>query len=320
MSTLCVCIPTYNRPHMIERLLDNLALQKRLPDEILIIDASPNPDTKRVVARHESRFPPRVVRYIRSEKGLTRQRNAAIGSTQADLIFMLDDDVLLENDCIQVMEEFMDSETGQAFGGVSAYITNDYGKPFYGIEQLYHRVGIYERLEPGRWLYNGAFLELSKLTPFSGIYPADFLPGCAMMFRRNVLLKISPDSNFPYGGGEDKHLTLRISYKYKLGVLGTARLRHDHDPGGARRNPFYHGVISTRTQAVMLSECDPNPTRKRYMTYLVYKFVDLLVGMVATVVYRKFQRRHLVRLAGSWVGWWWNVFARPSRKRLDESN
>jgi GT2 family glycosyltransferase len=234
---------------MIERLLKNLALQRRLPDEIMVVDASPNDDTERRVIDCETHFPPGTVRYVRSAKGLARQREVGIGHTQVELIFMLDDDVLLENDCIQVLEAFIISEAGQPFSGVSTYITNDYDRQFTWVERFYHRVGIYGRLEPGRWLYNGAFLEISRLAPFSGVVDVDYLPGCSMMFRRKVIAEIRPEPAV-FFDGEDKHWTLRISQQgHKLGILGDAKLVHDHVPGGARRSRFEHAIMNSRNHA-----------------------------------------------------------------------
>ena len=309
-SRLCVCIPTCKRSQMVRRLLANLREQYRQPDEILVVDSSPDDESAKVVAEWIPRFGTDMLRRILSTRGLTLQRNVGIDHTTCDLVCMLDDDVLLEPDCLEVMEAFMNSPEGQEFGGISAYVTNVFGKQFYKYQRLYHRLGLYEKLRPGCWLYCGDFLELSTLQPFEGIYRSEFIPGGTVMWRREVFKHIRPDSSFLFDG-EDKHFSLKVSQHWAVGVLGQARMRHDHIPGGARRPPFVQGIRSMRNKAIMLRECDARPTIERYVAYLMYQPLDLLRMTLSYVVVGRW--RQLPRLTGSWVGWLWNALFPPRR-------
>ncbi len=307
---LSVCVPTAKRPELVARLLHNLAQQTRLPDEILVVDASPDDETARVVADCQVLFPAGVLRRIPSTLGLTLQRNVGIDHTSGDLLCMIDDDVLLEPDCIEVMAAFMDSPESQEYGGVSAYITNLYGRPFHRHERLYHRLGIYECLQPGTWLRCGEFISLTKLQPFAGVLRTQFLSGCTIMWRRAVFKRVRPDSSFHFGG-EDRHLSLRVAQQWAVGVLGQARVRHDHWPGGVRRHPFVQAIRSMRNRAIILRECDPKPSWRRYAAHLAYQWLDL---SRLTLTYLALGRwRDLQRLAGSWVGWAWNLLSAPRR-------
>jgi glycosyltransferase involved in cell wall biosynthesis len=316
MSSLTVLIPTARRPKMVARLLRNLLEQTRLPDEILVVDASRDAETAAVVEASKDAGGSVKLWRLQSPLGLTLQRSLGIDNTTGDLICMLDDDVLLEPDCLQVMEEFMNSTEGAQFGGVGAYITNEYGKEFYRYQRLYHRLALYDgELRPGRWLYCGDFLELSTLRPFSGVFLSEFLPAGASMYRRSVICETRPDPSFSFDG-EDKHLTLRISQNHLLGVLGAARLFHDRVPGGVRKSKLNHAIRSMRNKAVILKECDSRPSLRRYLVFLVYQPLDLSCLTLRCLLAGHW--RDLDRVIGSWVGWLWNLVAPPraSRRQL----
>jgi glycosyltransferase involved in cell wall biosynthesis len=315
MSSLSVFIPTARRPEMVSRLLGNLLTQTRPPDEILVVDASPDTETAAVVDHWKGACGSVRLWRQQSPMGLTLQRNVGIDNTTGDLICMLDDDVLLEPDCLQVMEEFMNSPEGAKFGGVGAYITNEYGKEFYRYQRLYHRLALYDgELRPGRWLYCGDFLELSTLRPFNGVFHSQFLPAGASIYRRSVICETRPDPSFSFDG-EDKHLTLRISQSHLLGVLGAARLLHDRAPGGVRKSKLHHAIRSMRNKAVILKECDPCPSLRRYLVFLVYQPLDLACLTVRCLLAGRW--REMDRVLGYWVGWLWNLIAPPRpRKHL----
>lgn len=312
MSSVCACIPTYRRPETVRLLLENLAAQSRLPDEILVVDSSPDDQTQQIVtAWNETPGRAIPVQWIASPKGLTRQRVVGIQRASSDLILMLDDDISLEPDCLAVMAAFLESGEGRPYGGISAYIVNEYGKSYTRIQRLFHRLGIYEDLTPGRWLYCHEFMQLSLLQPFTGIHRSQFIPGGCTLYRRSVLTAIGPDPAFDFGG-EDKHLSLRISQHYPLGVLGQAHVRHTHAQAG-RKSRFRRGIIYTRKRAVILVDCDPDPTRRRYRVYLAYHGLILMIETFLLLPnFRRWDQ--LPRVAGSWVGWVWNLVWPPRRK------
>jgi hypothetical protein len=244
--------------------------------------------------------------------GLTRQRNVGINLVSGELVCMLDDDVLLEPDCLEQMAGFMESSEGQPYGGICAYMTNFYGREFYGIEKLYHRLGIYEKLQPGTWLYCGEFLDPTTLQPLDGIYPTQFLPGGTTMWRRSVFEVARPDSDFNFDG-EDKHFSLQVAQHWKLGVLGRAKLQHTPAPGGVRKSPYAKALSSMRNKAIILVECDPKPSRRRYAAFLLYTCLDLSVATAGPLLGGR--RRDMASLAGYWAGLFWNTFSPPRRKR-----
>lgn len=308
---LSVCVPTAKRPEMVARLLRNLAGQTRLPDEILVVDASSDDETAAVVAECQALFAPGVLRHLSSDLGLTLQRNVGIDNTTGELLCMVDDDVLLEPDCLQALEAFMTSPEGQRFGGVGTYITNLYGKPIHQYQRLYRRLALWESLTPGVWLYCGDFVPLNKLPPFTGVCEVQYLSGCAIMWRRAVFARVRPDSSFRFGG-EDRHLSLRVSQHWPIGVLGHARVQHDHWPEGVRRHPFAQAIRSMRNRAIILRQCDAKPSWRRYVAHQLYQWLDLSRLTLSCLALGRWIE--LRKVAGSWIGWIWNTVAPPLRR------
>ena len=302
---LSLCIPTAKRPKILGRLLDNVSKQILLPDEIIIIDGARDPSTSAEVNVRKNNFPKGVLKYYGSDLGLTLQRNVGINNSKSEYICMLDDDVLLEPDCFQNMITFLDSPTGKEYAAVSAFITNNYGRKFFKLERILNKLRVYDgELKPGRWLYCGEFLQLSTLAPFDGIFDTEFLPAGAAIFRRSVIKKIRPYSNFKFGG-EDKHWTLRISQKYKIGVLGQAKLIHEHVDIGVRKSKFRQGMISERNLAIILIECGKSNPIPRYFAFIFYKAFKNLIDTIISLILLQFNTIPI--LLGRWVGFIWNL-------------
>lgn len=291
-NTVTVCVPTLNRPHIVERLLNNLVFQSFPINQILIVDASIDFNTFYLKEKFTANF--KNLDIIKSEKGLTLQRNIGIDNCKSELILMLDDDVLLEKDCIEQMVQFLNSENGKDYAGIGGYITNEYIKPTPGHHKLYQKIGLFNnQMIPGTWMQCGAFVELSHLGVINGIYNSRFLPGCGSMIRLDIAKEIRPDSSFTFFG-EDKQWTLRISNKYKLGVLAEAKLYHEHYPGGGRAKFYDKGYNIQINLFRLLYDCDPNLTTSRKLFNLLFQFIEIQRHLILRLLTLNLKRLPIV--------------------------
>lgn len=300
-----VCIPTAGRPEAVERVLSSIAEQQLLPDLVLVVDASDDDATEIVCRKTESSLPDDVLRYVRAERGLPRQRWTGIEilrSAGASFVCMLDDDVTLAPDFLAEAVGFLRSAAGAAFGGISGYDVQSWGEGFEPLEHLYARIGLFDgALRPGRWLYCGRFLELGRLAPFDGVHEAQFIPGGHTVWRAEVFDRFRPPRDLRgYALLEDKHLSLRVGTAFALGVLGNARVWHDRASGG-RPKRMRMGFTRTRREALLLRDCDPRPTFRRYAAFLGFTAVDLVVRTIVRVARGKWQT--IPDLVGSIAGW-----------------
>lgn len=95
--TVSVVVPTFRRPRELGELLNALASQTRLPDEVIVVDAGASFQPGRSYL-----FP---VIHLESSPNVCRQRNAGLRRATGDIVFYFDDDVVPAPDFIAVMLE-----------------------------------------------------------------------------------------------------------------------------------------------------------------------------------------------------------------------
>lgn len=99
---ISLAILTYNWPEALERVLESVAIQRRMPDEILIADDGSRPDTAEVVARWQQALPVPVRHLWQEDRGFraARCRNRAIAASRGDYVILLDGDMILHPEFI----------------------------------------------------------------------------------------------------------------------------------------------------------------------------------------------------------------------------
>lgn len=95
---ITVAIITYNWPGALERVLESLARQTRLPDEVIVTDDGSTDETRRVIERVAATFPVRLVHLWQPDDGarMSRARNRAIAAATGDYVIILDGDMVAE--------------------------------------------------------------------------------------------------------------------------------------------------------------------------------------------------------------------------------
>lgn len=98
-----ILLPTYNRANLLERCVDSILAQSYSNWELIISDDRSTDDTPLVakkIAKKDAR-----IRYRRNStrQGCYANRNIAISISNGDLIFMIEDDLTLEPDCIEIL-------------------------------------------------------------------------------------------------------------------------------------------------------------------------------------------------------------------------
>ncbi|HEV7668834.1 MAG TPA: polysaccharide deacetylase family protein [Thermoanaerobaculia bacterium] len=102
---ISVVIPTRNRCPLVEELLHSLAANALAKDrfEILVVSDGSSDETNR---RLEERWGERVTLLPQEHAGAAEARNHGIGRARGDLILLLDDDLVVERDCLEAHVRF----------------------------------------------------------------------------------------------------------------------------------------------------------------------------------------------------------------------
>jgi GT2 family glycosyltransferase len=225
--SISVVICTKNRPTEVIRCLDSIAAQTLLPQEIVIVDAS---DTFELTKRLDTwsgrdKF---KVSYIHSEPGLTLQRNIGARASSGDVVFFIDDDIVLENEYVAEICKIFENDPAQQVGGVMGDI--------YENAEERKRIGRWQRFVRSLFFLddygNGKFRLSGRHTIPLGldkIQPTEYLSGGQVAYRRRVLDELTFDENLEgYGLMEDDDFSYRVSRRYRNVYTPFAKCRHLH--------------------------------------------------------------------------------------------
>jgi GT2 family glycosyltransferase len=188
---IVVAIATVGRPSLLRQTVAQLEHQSRLPDKVLVSTVTPE-DAGGVSSGLVD------VEIILGEKGLCRQRNAALASVQdnADLIIFFDDD-FVANDCYLEEVEKLFLQNSDLVGATGRIIADGINGPGYGFDEAI------DLLRADRPMMDTPERE------------TDTLYGCNMVIKSAAASGMMFDERLPlYGWLED------IDFTYRLGQRG----------------------------------------------------------------------------------------------------
>lgn len=253
LQDCCLIVPTYQRPSEVEALLSALlsyAESERpcVPGEVIVVDGSVDDCVEKVIAMQVLNCLPFDLLYIRSSPGLTRQRNVGIDVSTRELVFFLDDDAIPYKDYFSFIRRAFLDDPDKAIGAIGGCVVNEWNCPLNWRWRARLALGIIPRVEPMRYLHCGTSNPRAQLRPYSGIRQVDILSGCAMTFRREVLV-VERFSEFfdGYCQGEDMEMALRVGRTWKVMCSGDAKVIHNQAPSG-RPPSFSKGRMEVRNR------------------------------------------------------------------------
>ncbi|SHE87859.1 Glycosyltransferase, GT2 family [Psychroflexus salarius] len=283
---LSLIICTYKRAEPLLRLLDSVKVQSYLPDEILIIDGSPDDDTKHAL----NKINLKELNYYKvkpEQRGLTKQRNIGIElcDKKAQIIAFLDDDIILYPDYFKnLLATYSTQDDAIAVGG---YIVNEVKWLKESLVQdsaNYFCFDQYCRKESSRFRFRSKFrlapnrppAHLPKfshgrsvgfLPPSGKIYAVEQFMGGVSSYKKEVFKKLQFSSYFEgYGLYEDADFCFRLRKLGQLYVNTAAQCEHHHHPSG-RPNQFQYGQMVVKNGWYVWRLRWPNPGFKNVLKW-----------------------------------------------------
>jgi glycosyltransferase involved in cell wall biosynthesis len=235
---ISVVIPTRHRAEALQRTLLSLAEQSHVCAELLLVDGSEDQRSKAVLEEFAQQCPACQVRYLRADSlGAAVQRNQGISAATQDVIGFMDDDILLEPNCVARLWSALQSSP--EVGGVNAMITNQrYERPGRASRLMFRLMGGPADTWAGRVLGPAVNLLPEDREDLPEQVPVDWLNTTCTLYRRQALPQPVFSSHFTgYSLMEDVTLSLTVGKKWKLLNARTARIYHDSQPGSHKNNP-----------------------------------------------------------------------------------
>ncbi len=200
-----IVICTYNRAHLLKRVLHSLARQTLSTEqfEVIVVDDGSKDSTRDVCNMMQRKLP--NIRYVSSGAniGLGSANNLGVRSARGDYILFIDDDCIAKEDWVECLSKPLKRENivvGAIASPVSNYI------------KLCHNIAEFHPFMPGR-----------------KAGPVEFIAGANMGFRRPVLEGLN-GSQEGRKCADDMELILRARLKgYRIYFVPDAVITHDHN-------------------------------------------------------------------------------------------
>jgi glycosyltransferase involved in cell wall biosynthesis len=225
-------IPTRDRSSTLAKTLQSLAQQSLQPLEIILVDGSSDHSTRNLVQTEVPGLQSQIKYFQATQLGAATQRNQAMAHASQNVIWLMDDDILLEPECLAKLWAALNSDP--QIGGVNAMITNQCYLPPGRVSRLLFQflAGRSEASYAGKCI-GPAFNLLPEDDPhLPEVVPVEWLNTTCTLYRRQALPQPLFSDNFVgYSLMEDVTLSLIVGKQWQLANARTARIFHDSQPG-----------------------------------------------------------------------------------------
>jgi len=190
--TVSVCIATYRRVERLRSLLDDLARQRRAPDQVIVVDNDAAGSARAAIEQARAAAPPFPIDYeVQPERNIALTRNRTVALATGEWLAFIDDD---ERAPENWLERLLEAAGRYGADGVLAPVEPSVPP------------------EAPRWIRRGRFYE------FPGIPSGAVVPFNRMRFG-NVLLRGSSvrsepgpfDADYGLSTGEDNDMLVRLA-------------------------------------------------------------------------------------------------------------
>lgn len=233
MAHISAIVPTIGRPDALARLLDSLAAQTRRPDEVLIADGSSGDAVASLIATGPWAGRGLTVRHQRvSPPNAVSQRVAAITRAIGDYLLLLDDDVVLESPCVEMLLAALEA-TPDAVAAVADMANEPWPEATTAWRWYLKAIGMREGEWHGRVV--GPLLRFGYPPRPLAILPMEWFGTANTLVRRRAYDAAGGFSTFFLHRStmnEDVDLSLKIARHGRILICPAARLSHHHHPSG----------------------------------------------------------------------------------------
>ena len=232
-ESISVIVPTIGRPASLRDMLASVREQTFGVHEVVVADGSSTEEIAEVVNDCLRRGGLDVKHVRVSPPNAVRQRRVAIESASGDYLLFLDDDVILEPECVEELIRVLRNDQG-AVSSFADFNNQSWPMPTRAW-RLYLRtvLGMKEGEWQGRVL--GPLLRFGfGPTPTQPV-DIEWLGTCNSMVRRSAYLQAGGFSDFFLHRctmNEDVDLGLKIARLGRIVFCPKARMGHFHAPGG----------------------------------------------------------------------------------------
>jgi GT2 family glycosyltransferase len=287
--TIAIVIPTIGRYAELQRMLESVARQTHLPQQVIIVD-----EGERIV-EFAGEFPQLNIGVLSSPRGsISQKRNAGARSVGPDitLVGFLDDDIVLDGDALKTMISFWESAAPDVAGSAFNFVNvPPCGAAWLKSLRLAEWLGLYTT-KRGTVLRSGVHSRIGCVEKTTYV---QWLPATAM-YRKDVVEEYAFDEWFAgYSYLEDLDLSYRIGKKYMLAVVADARFHHFPSQVG-REDPYLFGKKEALNRLYFVRKHEELSPSLCCVAIMLRAVMSLWLGLL------KRESSYFKRVAGNLVG------------------
>lgn len=275
-------VPTRNRSAPLARTLQSLAQQSVQPVEMIVVDGSNDDTTQNLCQSIIPGLTTQIKYYRATEIGAATQRNQAIAHASQNVIWLMDDDILLEPECLNKLWTALQSDAN--LGGVNAMITNQRYLPPGRISRYLFSFlhGRLEKSYAGKCIGPGLNLLPEDDPNLPEIVPVQWLNSTCTLYRREALPQPLFSANFTgYSLMEDVTLSLIVGKKWKLANARTARIFHDSQPGDHKNNPGVLAKMDLVNRHYVMTQILQRCSLEDYVKLVVLQLFGIIASLTS---------------------------------------
>jgi glycosyltransferase involved in cell wall biosynthesis len=299
---ISVLIPTKNRSLAVLECIRSVNNQSVQPAEIIIVDASDG-DGLEALIRNNAEGVIRI-EYVRSEAGLTHQKNIGVQKSSGDIVLVLDDDVILNEDFIKEILNIFNNPSFDGIGCVYGDMVLNNDKHDAGwrgafpnsfVSALNNRIhGLFRTLfflqkmpTTGKFRLSGWSTSPTPSKPGATVLETEGAPGGYTAYYKEVLSEFRFDENLKgYAAGEDADISYRISRKYKN--IFTPKAKVIHASRTSKANNYAYSKMKIENHHYLFKKNFPQALPNRF-AFNLSVFGYFLTELELAIIHRNTQ-------------------------------
>lgn len=224
-TKVTIGIANYNGAKTLEKTINSVKELKYNSYYLILVDDHSTDDSCEIVAK---KFPD--VEIIRHEKnkGVSAVRNTIIKNSKTDLVFLIDNDIILDPDCLSYLVEFISKDNQTAI--VTPRIKHEKSKIIYSDGAKLHYICAV--IHYNKNIHKDNVSETNPMEVDSG-------SGGMMMVKKNIAEKLNYFDETYQFGWTDGELMLRATLSgYKCFNIPQAKVYHKQKIWGIKRSYY----------------------------------------------------------------------------------
>jgi glycosyltransferase involved in cell wall biosynthesis len=265
-----VVIPTKNRINDLKKIISSILIQNKKPYELLIVDQSDknNFSILKTIIQNKVKL-----KYFHKKniQSLTEAKNFSLSHIKNDIIFFLEDDVILKKNYFKFLLEVFDKR--KSILGVCGVLINERKINYFSrLYNFFFLNGIFQDIRPSLW---------NNRSTIKFIY-SNKISGGISAWRKNVFKKISFDKKNKLHLFEDVDFSVRVNkiWPHSTGIVTLAKVVHKWSP--INRSKDFKLVELKIIEAYKF--CKKNSSKKINLELFIYIFGIFLSCLLKSIL------------------------------------